>query len=385
MRKALFLLITTLLLIVAPSNVRAEDTSALINEALDKLVSFQIDGVVPQVFKKIEDQTAVPIQVQPSVYDALPWGEQTNVGIKIQNKTLRIALTSICERLGLTWDLGPQAVNIKPSPPLARLGRRATVDELNALALLSERPMNLGADHVTVQQLVDAIDQRLTELKSPFEVEFRPGDQIKPESQVNVSRNATIAEALESLVRDARTDATWYPWGKSIVILPKEQVILQQLQKTINRRFSNTDLGQVLSELAQAAGVDFDIEPGALQRVPPEYRRVTMLLENASVRQALENVRGITGLDYVIKPTGVYLWNQNPNPSPSAATSPIYATLQLDNGMTLFLRDKDLPSDIRDFAEHKKQQEYKRLRQMMKDEGFKPTTRPTTRPANEDL
>src|SRR5258708_30098954 len=97
--------------------------------------------------KKIEDQTAVRIRVQPEVYAVLPWGEQTTVGVKIQNKSLRDALTSICQHLGLTWDLGAQAVEIKSSPPLARLGRRATVEELNAVALLAETPMGLNVEH----------------------------------------------------------------------------------------------------------------------------------------------------------------------------------------------------------------------------------------------
>src|SRR2546423_5855624 len=159
MRLAFPLVVFGLLICLAPQGAYAEDTSALINQALDKSLSFQFDGLVPQVFKKIEDQTAVPIQVQPAVYDLLPWGEQTNVGVKIQNKTLRDAMTNITNTLGLTWDVGAQAVVVKPSPPLARLGRRATVDELNALSLLAQKPMNLGADHTTVQQLVDAVDQ----------------------------------------------------------------------------------------------------------------------------------------------------------------------------------------------------------------------------------
>src|SRR5206468_3878651 len=136
----------------------------------------------------------------------------------------------------------------------------------------------LAGDKLTVQQLVDAVDQKLAASKSTFAVEFRPGDQLKADAPVNVPRNASVAEALESLTKDDRTDATWYPWGKSIVIVPREQVVLQQLRKTINRRFNNTELSQVLTELSQAAGIDFELEAGALQRVPPEFRRITLLL-----------------------------------------------------------------------------------------------------------
>ena len=375
------------LLFLLPLSARAEDTSALINEALDKLVTLKLDGVLPQVVRKIEDQTAVPIRVQPNVYELLPWGDQTNVTATIQNQTLRQALTAICRKLGLKWELGQQSVRIEPMPALARLGRRATVQELEALDLLTSTPMALSAERTTVSQLVDQVDEKLTALKSQYAVEFRPGEQVHEDVTVNVPRNATIAEALEALSNDERADATWYPWGKSVIVLPKEQVILQQLRKTINRRFNNVEISQVLTELSQAAGVEFGLEPGAVQRVPPEFRRITLLLDNAPVRQALDDIRGVTGLDYVIRPTGVYLWNQNPNPNPvvAAAGSPIFATLQLDNGMQLFLREKDLPPDIREYAEHKKQQEYKRIRQMMKDEGFTPATQPTTKPAKEDL
>src|SRR5438270_5220772 len=81
----------------------ADDSSALINEALDKIVSLQVNGPLPEVVKKITDQTAVPITVAPEVYELLPWGDQTNVGAKIENETLRQALTEITRRMGLTF------------------------------------------------------------------------------------------------------------------------------------------------------------------------------------------------------------------------------------------------------------------------------------------
>ncbi|MDB5331348.1 MAG: hypothetical protein JWP03_2499 [Phycisphaerales bacterium] len=379
-----------LALLLVP-RARAQDSSALINEALDKVVTLRVDGVLPQVAKKVTDETAVPITVDQRVYELLPWGEQTNIKATVQNQTLRQALTEMTRRLGLTFEVGAQSVKLEPQPALARLGRRATVQELYALYLLDSEPMGLGADHVTVRQLVDAVDQKLAGLKVKedpklaFAVEFRPGDKIKPEQPVNVPRNATIAGALESLAKD--TDATWYPWGTNIVVVPKEDQIVMQLRKTLSWRFHGEDLAQVLTVLSQAAGVEFSLEPGALQRVPPEFRKITLFLDNASVRQALDDIRGVTGLDYVIKPEGVYLWNQNPDAKsipPATQPSPIFGTLQLDNGIVLFLRDKDLPPDIREYAEHKKQQEYKRLRQMMKDEQFVPQTQPTTKPA-EDL
>ena len=57
--------------------------------------------------------------------------------------------------------------------------------------------------------------------------------------------------------------------------------------------------------------------------------------------------------------------------------------MQLDNGMQMFLRDKDCRPTSGSIAEHKKQQEFERLRQMMKDENFKPATQPATQPTTQ--
>jgi len=370
------------LLIGLARPVFAEDTSALINQELDKLVQLQVDGVLPQVLKTIEDQTGVPLRPDPAVYDLLPWGDQTTVSARIENKTLRDALAAITGRLGLTFELGPQAVIIEPMPALTRLGRRSTVQELEALDLLSHTDLTLPSDRPTMQQVVDAVDQKLAALKSPFAVEFRPGDLLKPTDPVTVPRGSTMAEALESLDKD--TDATWYPWGHSILVVPKEMQVRNLLLKTINTRFNGEDITQVLQELSQLAGVHFEIEPGAIQRVPPEFRTVRLVLDNATVRQALESLGGFTGLGYVVKGGEVYIWNQSTDPGAANAnrTDPVIAVMQLDNGVQVFLRERETPADIREYVEFKTQQEMGRLRKMMIDENFHPTTEPTTQPAD---
>jgi hypothetical protein len=376
--------VALLLLFSLSRPVFAEDTSALINQELDKLVQLQVDGPLPQVLKTIEDKTGVPLRPDPQVYDLLPWGEQTNVTARIENETLRQALTAITGRLGLTFELGPEAVRIEPMPALARLGRRSTVQELEVLDLLSHTDLSLSNDRVSMQQIVDAVDQKLLELKSPFAVEFRPGDLLKPTEMVTVPRGSTMAEALESLDKD--TDATWYPWGRTILVLPKETQVRNQLLKTINTRFNGEDITQVLQELSQLAGVHFEIEPGAIQRVGPEFRTVRLVLDNATVRQALESLAGFTGLGYVIKGGEVYIWNQSPDPGTAAVKSdPAIGTIQLGNGAQFFLRDHETPPDIRQYLEYKKQQAFEGLRKMMKDENFQPTTQPATQPSDKDL
>ena len=56
----------------------AQNTSALINEELDKIVKLDIQKqTIPQAIATIGNATGVRIDVGPGVYDLLPWGEQT--------------------------------------------------------------------------------------------------------------------------------------------------------------------------------------------------------------------------------------------------------------------------------------------------------------------
>lgn len=378
-----------LLLAALASAAPREDnaTSALINEALDKSVSLRLDGVLPDVLKTIETKTGVQAQPTDPVYDLLPWGAQTRITATIENQTLRKALTAITQKLGLTWELGDYEVWLKPMPPLARLGRRATVAELHALDLLSSTPLELKAEKPTLQELIDAIDHKLRTIKDPqLGVDLRPGDPSNPQAgfikldqTINVPRNATIAEALEGMA--AQSDATWYPWGKNIAIVPKQEQIRMQLDKTISARWDGVDIAQVLDRLSKRSGVPFTTEAGALQRVPPEYRSVRLELQNVTVRQVLDNIRALTGLDYLVKPDGLYVWNQNSNPTAAphgGPTDPVVAMLTLDGGMQLFLRESEVPADVRAYLNHKTDEEIQRLRRRMKDEGFAPATQPTS-------
>ena len=374
------LAIVFLLLIATP--LLAQDSSALINQALDKIYPLDLNTTLPVAMKAIGEQTGVRIEATPAVWDLLPWGDQTTITAKIEGKTLRDALDAIAAKLGLVVVLKDEAVEIQPMPALARLGRRSTVQELGALDLLSSTPANLASDRPTVGQLLDGVDQKLVDLKSQYAIENRAADVAPANQQINVPRNATLMDALESLA--AQTRATWYPWGKSIVIVSKEDQIRNQLSKTISIRYNGVDVSQVLAELSQRAGVDFTIEPGAIQRIPPEFRTIRLVLDNASIKQALENLAGFTGLGYAVNENGVYIWNQT-SATGAAARDPIVTTIPLDNGMTVLVPKSQIPPDMQEYIHQRTQRELDKVRQMMTEEGFKPTTRPATAPANNDL
>ena len=375
--------IVAAVLLLPPSRATAQqDSSALINEVLDQPVSLNLDTVLPKAMSKIGEQTGVKIEADPVVWELLPWGEQTNVKARIENQTLRNAVDAIAQKLGLRAVLRPQALELQPMPALRRLGRRATDVELEALSLLATTPLRdpkaaaAAAEKLTVEQLVEAADARLQQVKPEFAIELRRRDMVPLQHVVSVPRNATIGAALEALAQE--TNATWYPWGRSIVVLPKEaQVRANQLGRTVTLRYTDVDVSQVLLELSKASGVAFEIEAGAVQRIPPESRKVSLILDNASVLEALEALSGFTGLDYAVSGDTVRIWNQSAAVGLGAAQQdPAVGMIQLDNGIQVMIRRSHLPPDVAEYIDYRKNKAIANLREMMKEEGFQPTTQP---------
>jgi hypothetical protein len=382
------------LLVFFVSSTLAQNSSALINEALDKVFPLELNTTpLPIAMRAIGEQTGVRIEAASSVWGLLPWGDQTTVTARIEGKTLREALGDIARTLGLVVVLRDEAVELQPMPALLRLGRRSTVSELVALDVLASNPLGLNTERPTLRQLAEAVDARLEAIdeslkqagKKPpgLAIELRVGEAVRSDQTIFVRRNATLAEALEAIPKETR--ATWHPWGKSILIRPKEDQIRDQLSKTITVRYNGVEIGQVLSELSQRSGVEFTIEPGAIQRIPTEFRTVRLVLDNATIKQALESIAGFTGLGYVVNDEGVYIWNQQ-NTHAGQMRDPIVGTIRLDNGMEVFVRQSQVAPDMLEYLRDRTQRELGRIRQMMNEEGFRPTTRSSSvAPSSPDL
>jgi hypothetical protein len=360
--------------------------SAVLQEALDRPVD-KIElknSVVADALQTIWKQTGVRVEPSAEVFDLLPWGDQTTINARIEHVTLRQALDAVSRRLGLVVAIRDDVVELRPMPALQRLGRRSTLDELAALALLEATPAALPSERLTVRKLIELLDARLATLDEEaskagqqppgLAIEFRPGDAVGSEQFVYVPRNATLMGALESIANDTR--ATWYPWGKSILVVAKSDHIRSQLSRPLNVRYPGTDVGQVLLELGMRCGVDFEIEPGALQRIDPEFRRVRLDLADAPVTRALDAIAGFTGLAWTVNERGVYLWYAA---SPVSA-DPVVALVPLKNGVLLTLTSSQLPPDLQDFLNHRREQALEELRGIMRREGFEPSTRPATQP-----
>jgi hypothetical protein len=368
-----------------------DETSALINQQLDKQIKLTLDDLLPQAVDKITEQTGVPVKADPSVWELLPWGRDTNIKAKIENQTLREALDAMTRKLGLKWEVRDNAVMIEPMRALRRLARRATIQELGCLDAL----MGLQFDQAgtfTIKQLLDAVDAKLAAGKFPYVVERPSADTVPMDAKVEIPRNCTLMHGLEKMATD--TPVTWYPWSKSVVVLSKQDEIRRQLSHTISARYNGTDVGHVLSDLSQKAGVPFNIEAGAIAAIPPESRDIRLVLDDYSIQSALENIGSITGLEFTIKDEGVYLWNQSTSPTHrdrALLMMPLAGT-----NTSVLITESEVPADIRQYIQQKKLQYFDDIREKMKAEGFKPTTSvsgsppatqpvPATNPSNHDL
>ena len=375
-------LVALLLALSCASRATAADpSSALINAQLDKLVKLDLSNTpLPQVLKKIESETGVPVRATDDVYATLPWGEQTPITASVEGLTLRDALAAISGKLGLTFDLRDEAVELSPVASLRRLGRRATLQELRTLDLLATQKLATSANGWTIATLTAAIDAGLLAIDQQLAAQKQPAAHLVLEvrstqatdaakSPVLVPRDATLAGALDALAQQSKL--TWYPWGDGVVVLPKRDVIAAKLERPVSLRYDGTDIAQVFIDLGKQSGVDLSIEPGAIQRVPPEFRIIRMSVESASVRQALESLQGFTGLGYVVTDDGVYIWNQNSNPA-SATRGRVIATVQIAPYTSALVYEDQLSPEARKALNDMRDQYVGQLEAMLT--GKQPTT-----------
>lgn len=361
-------LVAVLLTLAMALPLPAQDTAALISEQMDRLVELDVNDTLPAAMEAISEKTGVPLEAHPAVWETLPWGEQTNVKAVIKNQTLRQALEAITQSLGLTFEVKDQGVELQPVPALRRLGKRATVKELEALKILRSTRLESKTEHPTIGQILEGVDAKLAAAKAEFAIENRALEGLDLKQTAFVPRGASLADALEALANDTR--ATWYPWGQAVVIIGKQEQISMQLDKTINARFSGVDVTQVLIDLASKSGVEFTIEPGAIQRMPASARTIERLIvPDLPARQALEAIAAVTGLNYVVTDRGVHL---SYNPTDTAQRDPTIGIITLPSGLRVPLRESQVPADLRQYIEHKTRQELDKLRTMMEEENFQP-------------
>jgi hypothetical protein len=317
MRLLHHVILLALIIQLVPYPTCLAQDSGLIGLTLDRQLPrehIEFAGTLPQAIETFAALTGVRMQVDRSVYDVLPWGDRTTFRATFQHQTFRQALTAICRKLGLEYDLSNQAIELRPLPALRRMGRRCTIEELQALDLLGRVPLQAAELHTSAARLLAAIDARLA--GSPLAIQNRAFGPDNP-AKVTVARNSTLLQALDEI--SLQTNATWYPSATSIIVLKKVDQIRMQLATRVTVRFDGKDVSEVLLDLSRRSGIDMEIEPGAIRKIDPPFRTIRLELENASVEQALQSICGFTGLAFAVTDHGARIWYAMP-PATQPAT-----------------------------------------------------------------
>ena len=295
----------------------AEGLEVLIAQALDQPTDLNVQEVpIRQAIDQLAANTGIPIKLMPGCLSLLPYGSQTKLSATIQKRPLGESLTALLRPLGLEFVPAGKEVIIQPTPPLARIGRRATWDELGILEKLYAQAMT--------PELVGSLH---------FQFQDTAGADAAASQQTLAKLVQGVGAGLAAQVLEHACDQrgwSWHPEGQVIAVLTKTKQIERQLESRVTLRYVQVSLTEALTDLGARAGVLVRFDPGVLASLPPQTaERFSLSMENATVRQALEVVAGETGLGYAIEPTGVRITRQ-----PAAGAAPVAATMPAGGAMT---------------------------------------------------
>ncbi len=281
-----------LLATLLPALAQAQELDELLQEALDQNVArIEIaDQPLDEAFRSIEQQTGIRFVVDPSTYERMPYGKRTRVSVLLEATPLRAGLRRMTDRLGLTTRAEKDVLRVEPGPPLRRIDRRATIDELRVIERLAGEPWS------------PALRERV-----PIELRIDPAG--KPADALNAAlAQSGGGSALSQL--DAATAAlgwTWWPSEHGVVVVTRAEFIRLRLEHPVDLSYQRTPLDELLVDLGRRAGVTMLFEPGSLARIRARGRGCDLVVPNTTVRQALELICGRTGLQYAITSEGVSL------------------------------------------------------------------------------
>lgn len=353
--------------------------------ALDRPVELEVaDAPIGEVFRKLTAATGVRFVIAPSVYECLPYGDQTRLAVKLKNVTLRKALSPMLSQQAMEWSVEDDAVRIVPAPALLRMNRRATYDELRTLGKIYSVPLEPADKASVIDQLRKVT--ATSGLKLAFHVK---GDQDVAVERANRILPATGAAWLDMLCHGRGW--TWYLWNEGIVVMDKADQVARQLQRHVSLRYENAALADVLLDLARRAHVALTLEPGVLNLLPPQVQQnFNLMMTDATIAQALEVISGATGLKFTPTAEGIHVAPSERLKEQVAGIAPVAArprtpfflkrTITLADGSTmeLLIRPDDLPPELQRAIEADRA---KLIGMLM--EKYHVTTRPAaTQPAN---
>jgi len=371
------------LLLAGPASAGAPSPAVSLQVALDKPVQLEAaDTPIGKVFQRLSLATGAKFVIDEEVYACLPYGEQTQLTVKLPQRTLREALSPMLAPLAMEWTILGDAVRIVPAAALLRMTRRATREELIVLGRMHSTKLQPTAQGGTVlDQLRKLTGQKdlnwlLHRAEVDLETLIKRADRILP---------ATPAAWLDMLCHGQ--GLTWYLWGDNVMIVEKKIQIERQLRRQVSLRYNNVQLITVLLDLAKKAHVKLAMDPGVMDSLPAETQEnFNLMMAEATVAQAMEVISGATGLVFVREPSGIKvvasdrLKNRTDDNSSRQSRAPFYLkqSIALPGGsVELLIPGNDVPEALKKAILAERQRLFARLAAK-----YGVTTQPaTTQPA----
>jgi hypothetical protein len=340
---------------LAPS-LRAQDKSEEISlqRKLDAPIeSLDLNDIeLPKALQELAAKGKISLQVDPACYDLLPYGETTKVNKATFRQTkLRDAIDSILNPLALDQTVSGDKMLITPSAPLRRIGRRATWDEI--LILKAARQESLPG--LSGNNLAQNIRTVLS--KDSLQLHIAAPSGAAHDAAIEQVRRQLPCEVWKALdIYSRATNQIWFVDDNAIEVMPQKQWMERQLDRRIEIKKLNRPLVECVSELSHLSGIHFKPEPGLYALFPA----VTLNSTGGTIREILDTLRGVIGLDYEVQDDVITLKKASTETAPAAparGADPILGqiTIKLDNGSDaiIFLRASDLGPQLSEMLKKK--------------------------------
>lgn len=343
-----------------------------IGRAMDqKLENLTISGKeLPAALDELGRRVGVQITIDELAAELLPWGRQTKLAdITIRNASLREALPQVLDHLGMTYELRDGAIVVVATKPLKRINRRASWEDLKLLQKCRETPYTPDA---------------FAQLRIEYRITSKVDAPALLRKQMEQAGHGTIAQMLE--VATGSLGWVWFPDEDHLVIRTAEAQLANQLARRVSLRFEKSPLSRILLHLADQAEVALLIEPGLLQKLPAATAQsYTLLIENTSIRQALNVISAETGLKYELRRDILFIGLANDYQAPGTPPAPrrvaaVVGRISVPNrdgtySFDLLVREDELPQDILDYRRQLIEEYIEQMRQDLAErEGAAPAS-----------
>jgi hypothetical protein len=145
------------------------------------------------------------------------------------------------------------------------------------------------------------------------------------------------------------TGQIWFVSDNAIKIMPQRQWIEGQLERRVEIKKLNRPLVECVSELAHLSGIHFTPEPGLYSLFPA----VTLNSTGGTVRDILDTLRGVIGIDYEVKDDAILLKKARAETAPAPAAArpdPILGQIAIPlaggGEVLMFLRESQVPPEV---------------------------------------